>query len=181
MQELLEQLLLLDELDVKKALRTAAATALIGGAAAGLGVKKGLSQRDVEQPETAIKSEQPVSKVSVDLEKIAQIESSNNPKAINKSSGARGLYQFMQPTWEEVVKKMGKSWTWDDAFDGEKSKEVADYYFNREIPRLLQHYNLEDTIENRLAAYNWGIGNLSRQGIEKAPQETTNYIAKYMR
>ena len=27
-----------------------------------------------------------------------------------------------------------------------------------------------------LAAYNWGIGNLKRHGIEKAPEETRNYI-----
>ena len=59
MQELIEQILI-DEFNYKSALRQAAAAALIGGAAAGLGIKKGLTQRDVSKPEQAVKSEQPV-------------------------------------------------------------------------------------------------------------------------
>ena len=31
-----------------------------------------------------------------------------------------------------------------------------------------------------LAAYNWGIGNLSKQGMDKMPVETRNYIQKIM-
>lgn len=31
-----------------------------------------------------------------------------------------------------------------------------------------------------LAAYNWGIGNVQRQGIEHAPAETQGYIKKVM-
>ena len=31
-----------------------------------------------------------------------------------------------------------------------------------------------------LAAYNWGIGNLNKQGMDKAPKETRDYIAKIM-
>ena len=30
--------------------------------------------------------------------------------------------------------------------------------------------------EGAVAAYNWGIGNLTRQGIERAPEETRNYL-----
>ena len=50
---------------------------------------------------------------------------------------------------------------------------------NTEIPRLLRHFNVDDTIEDRLAAYNWGVGNLNRIGFEKAPQKTLDYIEKY--
>jgi len=60
MQELLEQLLILDEFDIKKALKTAAVTGIIGASAAGLDYRKGLSQREIEKPETAVKVEQPV-------------------------------------------------------------------------------------------------------------------------
>ncbi len=34
--------------------------------------------------------------------------------------------------------------------------------------------------ELALAAYNWGPGNLSKKGIEKAPRETRDYIKKIM-
>jgi len=50
MRELLEKTLSVNELDVKKGLRTAAAAGLIGVAAGGLGYRKGLSQRPVEKP-----------------------------------------------------------------------------------------------------------------------------------
>jgi len=60
MKELLEELLIMDEFDIKKVLRTSALTGIIGASAAGLGAKKGLSQRGIEKPETAVKSEQPV-------------------------------------------------------------------------------------------------------------------------
>jgi len=183
MKELLEKTLAVDmnEFDIKKGLRTAATAGLIGAGAFGLGAKKGLFQRGIEKPETFVKVEQPVKDVSIDMNKIGQIESSNNPKAENKRSGARGLCQIVKSTWLETTKKMGVMWSWDSAFNEEANKKVADYYMNKEIPRLLRYYKIDDTIENRLAAYNWGAGNLSRKGIEKAPQETVNYIEKYMR
>lgn len=183
MQELLEKLLNIDkdmnEFDIKKALRTAAVTGIIGATAGGLGYRKGLSQREVEKPVPATKVEQPVKGVFIDMNRIAQIESSNNPDAVNKRTGARGLCQIMKLTWIEMTKKMGVDWPWEEAFNEEANKEVADYYINTEIPRLLKHFGLDDMIENRLASYNWGIGNLKRKGIENAPQETIDYIKKY--
>jgi len=57
---------------------------------------------------------------------------------------------------------------------------------NTNIPRMLSYFNIPDTIETRLAAYNWGIGNLKKSyakhgndWINYAPQETQNYISKY--
>jgi len=182
MRELLEKTLAVNELDIKKHLRTAAAAGLIGAGAAGLGLQKGISQKPVEKPAVTAPAEEPAKKVSIDLSKIAEIESSNDPEAENTRTGARGLHQIMQPTWEEVVSKMGEDWSWDDAFDVEKNTQVADYYMNTEIPRLLKHFDIKDTVENRLAAYNWGVGHLNRAGsewMEKAPQETLDYIEKY--
>jgi len=167
----------MNELDIKKGLTTATAAGLIGAAAAGLGYRKGVTQRPIEKPTIAV--EEPMEKASIDMNKIARIESSNNPKAENPRTGARGLCQIMKPTWEEMTKKMGVDWPWEEAFNEEANKEVADYYMNTEIPRLLKYFGIEDTVENRLTAYNWGVGNLKRMGIEKAPQETLNYIEKY--
>ena len=179
MRELLEKTLSVNEFDIKKSLRTAAVTGLIGGAAVGLGLQKGVAPKAVEKPAVTSVAEDPAEKVSIDLGRIAKIESSNDPKAENSRTGARGLHQIMEPTWEEMTRKMGVDWPWEEAFNEEANKEVADYYMNTEIPRLLKHFNLEDTVENRLAAYNWGVGNLKHNEWQDAPQETIDYIKKY--
>jgi len=179
-EKLLEKLMEItsSEVDegVKKTLTTAAATGLIGGAA----MLKGFTNSKQTFPVSPdVSYQQVVKELVVDIDRLADIESSNDPKAENKRTGARGLLQIMRPTWEEMTKKMGVSWSWDEAFDREKNEEVGNYYINVEIPRLLQYYGLEDTIENRLAAYNWGIGNLKKFGLDKAPKETRDYISKY--
>lgn len=186
MNELLEKTLAfsketsINELDVKKHLKTAAAAGLIGAGALGLGLQKGSAPKDIEKPTATVAVEEPAKKISIDLKKIAKIESSNNPEAENSRTGARGLHQIMEPTWNEMVLKMGVDWEWDEAFDAEKNTKVAEYYMNTEIPRLLKHFGIEDTVENRLAAYNWGIGNLRYNEYYDAPQETIDYIKKYV-
>ena len=124
--------------------------------------------------------------IMIDIDKIIEIESSGNPRAINSRSGARGLMQIMEGTWNEMVRKMGVNWNWNDAYDSEKNRRVGDYYMNTEIPRLLNHYGLPDTIKMRLAAYNWGIGHvrntyrLHGENWENyLPEETSNYFIRY--
>jgi len=185
MRELLEKTLAISreipmkEFDYKKALRTAALVGVVGATTSGLGHRKGLSQKEVEKSVSVAKVEQPIKDVSIDMNKIAEIESSNVPDVRDSSRGARGLCQIIRCTWEEMVIKLGKDWSWEEAHDPEKNKIIANYYLNIEIPRLLKHFGLVDTIENRLASYNWGIGNLKNKGLENAPQETLDYIEKY--
>ena len=126
--------------------------------------------------------------VPIDISRIIQIESSGNPKALNKRSGARGLTQVIEGTWGESVKRMRKDWSWDDAFDPDKNKAVGSYYMNQRIPEMLNYYNLPDTVETRIAAYNWGIGNLlkayNKHGAKwqgAIPIETRDYIRKYQK
>jgi len=183
MRELLEKILVVEEGWGTKAAQIAA-TGIIGGAAMLGGARKAISNRPPEKPAVVVpvevsKVEPEAEKVSVDMKKIVSIESSNNPKAENERSGARGLTQIMKSTWEEIVQKMGEDWSWDEAFDREKNLAVGTYYMNVEIPRLLKHYGIADTIENRLAAYDWGVGNLQKNEWNDAPQETVNYIKKY--
>ena len=54
MRELLEKILAVNELDVKRAFRTTAAAGLIGAAAAGLGYQKHLSQKPIEKPAVTV-------------------------------------------------------------------------------------------------------------------------------
>ena len=123
----------------------------------------------------------------VDLAKIAMIESSNNPLAYNAKSQATGMYQItpiclkdfnsyhMNPRHQYELK---------DMYEASNAYIVASWYINKRIPQLLRHYKLDsNSIENRLIAYNFGIGNLVkyRKGEVKLPKETRDYIKKYNR
>jgi len=42
------------------------------------------------------------------------------------------------------------------------------------LSQLIHHFG--GSIEHGLAAYNWGMGNLARKGLHRAPKQTKNYI-----
>jgi len=126
----------------------------------------------------------------INLDKIWQIESTRgtDPDAMNPNrKGALGHFQFLKGTWNECVSMMGKNWDWrTGALDYNKSKAVADFYLNKRIPQMLKHYSLPDNIKFRLAAYDWGIGNVKKvwekygeDWENHLPQETIEYFAKY--
>lgn len=126
---------------------------------------------------------------NINLDKIWEIESSRgqDPNMDKNPSGARGHFQFMKNTWNEMVGLMGKNWDWKNgSMDYNKSAQVANYYLNTEIPRLLKSFNIPDNIETRLASYNLGIGNLEEiwdkygdNWLNYAPTETQEYMVKY--
>lgn len=76
------------------------------------------------------------------------------------SAGAVGIAQIV-PRWHPTV----------DPYDPWASIDYAAAY-------LSQLRGMFGSWELALAAYNWGPGNLQRQGIESAPLETRNYIAQ---
>ncbi len=115
--------------------------------------------------------------LNIDLSTIQSIESSGRADAFNKRSQARGLHQITP-----IVVKEWNNFNPDnklsdeDMFDPKKNTEVADWYMNKRIPQMLKAYKLDDTTENRLWAYNAGIGHV-RKG--EKPQETVDYIKKF--
>ena len=145
-------------------------------------VEKALQQIQ-QQPQQDLINPKPV---KINIDKIYQIESSGGKNLYNEESGATGPFQFMKPTWEEMVKRMRKNWNWADVMDYNKSRQVADYYYNIRIPELLRYFNIPDTLETRIAAYDWGIGHLNRtyknygaEWLSYAPLETRQYVQKY--
>jgi soluble lytic murein transglycosylase-like protein len=114
----------------------------------------------------------------VDLKIIASIESNNNANAFNKSSGAVGMYQITQPALSDFNKAHKRQYQLSEMFDPLKAEIVARWYLNSKIPAYLRHYGIADTLENRLWAYNAGIGRV-KQGI--MPRETKEYIKRYKR
>lgn len=152
-------------------------------------VVKEQQEQQIQQPQQE-EITFPAQTGDIDLDKIWAIESSKgtDPKMGRSSAGARGHYQFMEDTWNEMVQKMGVDWDWaNGSMDYKKSTQVADYYFNTEIPRLLNAFKIPDNIETRIGAYNWGVGHLNREGwgrygenwLKHSPKDTIDYVTKY--
>jgi len=96
------------------------------------------------------------------LKAVMHAESAGNPGAVSPK-GARGLFQFMPDTAQAYGIDPDDP---HQAADG-AARMFADLskQFNGDVPQML-------------AGYNWGSGNLTKHGLDKAPEETRNYIAK---
>lgn len=82
--------------------------------------------------------------------------------------GAKGLGQFMDPTWGD--------WGKGDPFNPEANIDAQVRYMKRLLDRLT-------TWELAWAAYNWGIGNVLKiwtdpQWKTRLPTETQNYLQR---
>lgn len=101
------------------------------------------------------------------LRSVAATESGGDPNAKSKV-GARGLFQFMPGTAND----MGLNGS--EVNDPSKSAEAAAKYLSQLLSQTGGDLN------SALAAYNWGIGNVQKKGIENAPAETRNYVPKVL-
>lgn len=96
------------------------------------------------------------------LNAVMTQESGGNPNAVSPK-GARGYFQFMPDT----AKQYGVNPTDFESSASGAAKMYAD---------LLQSHGGD--LDKALASYNWGTGNVSRKGLDRAPLETKNYITK---
>ena len=82
--------------------------------------------------------------------------------AKTSSAGALGIAQFMPSTAAELGV---------DPLDPYQAIQKAGQY-------LKTLFNSTGSWDNALAAYNWGVGNVKRKGMEKAPLETRLYVSQ---
>lgn len=101
---------------------------------------------------------------------VAYTESAFDPEAVSRA-GAKGLFQFMDPTWDE--------WGRGSPFDAEAAALAGARY----LRSLLTRFNGD--LGATLAAYNWGMGNLQRRTSwpqawwqERLPRETKLYLTR---
>jgi soluble lytic murein transglycosylase-like protein len=102
------------------------------------------------------------------LARVLYQESRYRPDIIQgrtrSSAGAVGIAQFMPATARDLgVDPLNPT----SAIDG------AGKY-------LRQLYDALGSWEKALAAYNWGVGNVTRKGMPAAPTETQNYIREIL-
>lgn len=89
-------------------------------------------------------------------------ESGGNPEATS-GAGARGLMQVMPPTYQEM------------GGDPENATDPVDNV-QRGLKYIAQQYRDFGNWDEALAAYNWGPGNVARNGLDNLPHETSNYL-----
>ena len=97
------------------------------------------------------------------IKSVMKTESNFNPNAVSPV-GAAGLMQFMPGT----AKDMGIT----DRFDPQQSIDGGAKY----LAQLSKRFG-GDT-DKTLAAYNWGMGNVERKGLDQMPKETRDYLKK---
>lgn len=125
----------------------------------------------------------PVYAEEVDINIIIQIESSGNPNAMGKA-GEIGLMQISSSVLREWNSRVGTKYNAGDLYTPTINVRIGSWYFNKRAVQYLKYYKFEDTIENRIRVYNWGIGKMikHRDNLEKkTPNKTRRYIKKYYR
>lgn len=98
------------------------------------------------------------------LNAVMHQESRGDPNAVSPK-GATGLFQFMPETAQAYgINPRDPAQSADGAarMYGDLSRQ-----YNGDVPKML-------------AGYNWGGGNMARQGFDNRPPETQDYISKVM-
>jgi hypothetical protein len=112
----------------------------------------------------------------VNMRFIAEIESNNNPNAINKNEKAYGLFQIRQCVLTDFNKKNKTSLKLKDLLNPSIAFVVADWQMHIRIPELIKYTRRHLTEEIMIRVWNAGIGAFSK---DRFPESTRKYLIKY--
>jgi hypothetical protein len=120
----------------------------------------------------------------MNLDALAMIESSNNPKAINRDEGSYGLFQISPIALRDFNQQVGVKHTVKDLMREETNAHIAIWMLEVRIPQYIEAYKLPDTLLVRIAIWNWGISKTIdwyRGGgkFSKLPKQTRRFYEKY--
>jgi len=96
---------------------------------------------------------------------VLRQESGGDPR-VKSSAGAQGLFQFMPATAAQYK---------IDPFDPQQAAPAA----AKELRSLYTKYGGD--VDRTLAAWNWGQGNVDRQGLANMPRETRGFLTNVKR
>lgn len=114
----------------------------------------------------------------IDKNRLEQVESSGRQDAVSPK-GAVGVRQVAAPALEDFNQANETNYTMEEMRkDKAKNREVSDWYLDVQIPKLLKSHGFEDTEENRLRAYNQGIGSMKKG---RYPKETKDYVKRNLK
>ena len=97
------------------------------------------------------------------IRSVVNTESNFKPDATSQA-GAQGLMQLMP----ETAKELGV----ENSLDPLQNLHGGSLY----LKQLLVKY--DGDLDHALAAYNWGQGNVDRNGLGNMPQETQDYLVR---
>jgi soluble lytic murein transglycosylase-like protein len=127
-----------------------------------------------------------VNAVEINLDAIKMIESSNGRDKRVSSKGAVGLMQITPICLKDYNIQTKSKYTMKDMWNDDINFKVGSWYINVRIPQFLRAYRFRDYGENRLLAYNMGIGRMRKlrsiygnRWHLKLPTESKNYLKKY--
>ena len=115
-----------------------------------------------------------ISYPKIDLSAIQRIESQGcKSPCIGDSGKALGIFQLHAGVIKDYNRAHNTKISHRMALLSDTALIVANWYLNTKIPQYLAFYKLPDTLENRLSAYNMGIGSVLKG------KSATSYIKKY--
>lgn len=116
----------------------------------------------------------------VNLSVISKIESSNNPRALNKLDhgglGSRGLFQISDALRRDYNRLNKKNISSDDLFNPKINTSISEWAFNSYFPSILKRLHKPVSVENLIVCQNAGCGALKRKSLPKITQQ---YLIKY--
>jgi hypothetical protein len=115
---------------------------------------------------------------TINMDAIAQIESSGNPQAYNPKDGAIGKYQITKIVLTEYNNFHAQKFSRKDLYNEHINFEIASWFMRVRIPQMLVYYRLPLTTENKIIAWNAGIRNAIKGRV---PTVTKQYLKKYAR
>ena len=86
-------------------------------------------------------------------ERLKMAESSGRAEVKSKTSSATGHHQFIEKTWEGLVKKYGKNYSLEDRKDPVKSLEIAKLFTEENKASLIKALKRDPTDTELYAAH----------------------------
>lgn len=109
---------------------------LLSGLGGGAGGSLGGGSAGVESPGGGAGGASVPADLQSYLKTTALMESGGNATAKAGTSSAGGMFQFLDTTWTETVKAMGKNYTLQDKYDPVKATEVMAYFTTKQQKQL---------------------------------------------
>lgn len=113
---------------------------------------------------------------AINLDRIAAIESSNDPNAIGDAGRSVGLYQISQGLVNDFNNAHKTDFSLEEMRSPDEAEKVAVWAFSKRFPAILKGMDKRVTTERLIVCWNAGCSALDYRRI---PRTTRKYLIKY--